>query len=200
MIKNIIFDFGDIFINLDKKATANGLQKLGLISWDDELEKANLQFEKGQISPENFLQLFEKKMPKATQTEILEAWNAVLLDFPNYRLYFLKELSKNYQLFLLSNTDSIHIKTFENRNSSFTNEFYNCLKKVYYSFEMGQRKPDAEIFETVIKEQNLKVSETLFVDDRKDNCETAKQLGMHVWHLQVGQEDVVDLLSKNLPW
>ncbi len=200
MIKNIIFDFGDIFINLDKKATATGLQKLGLQVWDNELEQANLQFEKGQISPENFLQLFEKKLPNATRTEILHAWNAVLLDFPNYRLDFLKELSKNYTLFLLSNTDSIHIKTFENRNLLFTNEFYSCLKKVYYSFEMGQRKPDAEIFETVIQEQNLSVSETLFVDDRKDNCETAQQLGMHVWHLQVGQEDVVDLLSKNLPW
>ena len=141
-----------------------------------------------------------QKLPNATRTEILEAWNAVLLDFPNYRLAFLKELSKNYTLFLLSNTDSIHIKTFENRDLLFTNEFYSCLKKVYYSFEMGQRKPDAEIFKTVIQEQNLNISETLFVDDRKDNCETAQQLGMHIWHLQVGQEDVVDLLSKNLPW
>ena len=200
MIKTIIFDFGDIFINLDKEGTPNALKKLGLTEWTAELDEANLQFEKGEISPENFIAIFENALPNANTEAILMAWNAVLLDFPKYRLDFLKNLSLKYQLFLLSNTDSIHIKTFEQRvGESFTTDFYNCFEKVYYSFEMGMRKPDAAIFEYVINENKLKVSETLFVDDKKDNTNTAEKVGLHVWNLQVGKEDVVDLFTKNFP-
>ncbi len=200
MIKTIIFDFGDIFINLDKEGTPNALKKLGLTQWTAELDEANLQFEKGEISPENFIAIFENALPNANTEAILMAWNAVLLDFPKYRLDFLKNLSLKYQLFLLSNTDSIHIKTFEQRvGESFTTDFYNCFEKVYYSFEMGMRKPDAAIFEYVINENKLKVSETLFVDDKKDNTNTAEKVGLHVWNLQVGKEDVVDLFTKNFP-
>jgi putative hydrolase of the HAD superfamily len=53
--------------------------------------------------------------------EILKAWNAVLLDFPLYRLEFLQMLSTKYRLFLLSNTDAIHIAKFESTTGiSFT--------------------------------------------------------------------------------
>ena len=124
MIDTIIFDFGDIFINLDKQATISGLQKLGLKEWNAELDQLNLLFETGDISTEDFLAGFQKQLPNASIEEILEAWNAVLADFPAYRLDFLKELSKKYRLFLLSNTDSIHIGTFEKTvGVSFYTEF-----------------------------------------------------------------------------
>jgi putative hydrolase of the HAD superfamily len=199
MINTIIFDFGDIFINLDKQATIEGLKKLGLSEWNDDLHQLNLQFEKGEIPREDFLLGIQKQVPNATFDEILEAWNAILLDFPLYRLEFLQKLSKKYRLFLLSNTDAIHIETFEQETgSSFYSDFYQCFEKVYFSFEIGMRKPDSEIFNYLIQKHELSVKNTLFVDDKKENTDAALSLGLHVWNLQVGQEDVINLFEKEI--
>ncbi|WP_202701052.1 HAD family phosphatase [Flavobacterium sp. UGB4466] len=199
MIDTIIFDFGDIFINLDKQATISGLQKLGLKEWNAELDQLNLLFETGDISPEDFLAGFKKQLPNATTEQILEAWNAILADFPLYRLEFLQLLSQKYRLFLLSNTDSIHIETFENKTGiSFYSDFYQCFEKVYFSFEIGMRKPNAEVFQYLINKHELSPKRTLFVDDKKENTDSAAALGFHVWNLQVGQEDVVDLFDKKI--
>jgi putative hydrolase of the HAD superfamily len=199
MIDTIIFDFGDIFINLDKQATIDGLERLGLSSWNQDLDQLNISFEKGQISRDDFLLGIQKQIPNATIDEILMAWNAVLLDFPLYRLEFLQLLSKKFRLFLLSNTDAIHIDHFEQREgASFYGDFYQCFEKVYFSYEMGMRKPDAEIYTTLIKRHELAPKRTLFVDDKKDNTDAAKALGLHVWNLQVGKEDVIELLDKKI--
>ncbi|MDR7371122.1 HAD family phosphatase [Flavobacterium aquidurense] len=199
MIDTIIFDFGDIFINLDKQATISGLQKLGMTEWSSELDRLNLLFETGDISHEEFIGGFQKELPNATTEEILEAWNAILADFPLYRLEFLQMLSKKYRLFLLSNTDSIHIETFENKSGiSFYSDFYQCFEKVYFSFEIGMRKPNADVFQYLIKKHELSPKRTLFIDDKKENTDSAAVLGFHVWNLQVGQEDVVDLFEKKI--
>lgn len=197
MIDTIIFDFGDIFINLDKEAPINALKKLGLSQWNDDLNQLNIQFEKGQISEENFLLGIQKHVPNASTDEISTAWNAVLLDFPLRRLEFLQKLTSKYRLFLLSNTDAIHIATFERENGvSFYSDFYQCFEKVYFSFEMGMRKPESEIYNCVLNNHNLIAHHTLFVDDKKENTDAALLLGFQVWNLQVGQEDVVDLFTK----
>ena len=199
MIDTIIFDFGDIFINLDKQATIDGLERLGLSSWNEDLDQLNISFEKGQISRDAFLLGIQKQIPNATIDEILMAWNAVLLDFPLYRLEFLQLLSKKFRLFLLSNTDAIHIDHFEQREgASFYGDFYQCFEKIYFSYEMGMRKPDAEIYTTLINRHELAPKRTLFVDDKKDNTDAAKALGLHVWNLQVGKEDVIELLDKKI--
>ena len=198
MIDTIIFDFGDIFINLDKQAPVIKFKKLGLKEWNSELDELNIQFETGKISREEFLAGFQKQIPDASEKAILNAWNSVLLDFPLYRLEFLQLLSKKYRLFLLSNTDSIHIATFEKKvGASFYSDFYQCFEKVYFSFEMGMRKPNPEIYSQLIKIHELSPKRTLFVDDRADNTDAAKALGIHVWTLKVGTEDVIDLFDKN---
>ncbi|MDP5199685.1 HAD family phosphatase [Flavobacterium sp. DG2-3] len=199
MINAIIFDFGDIFINLDKPATISGLQKLGMTEWNSDFDQLNLSFEVGAISPEDFVGGFQKQLPNASKEEILKAWNAVLADFPFYRLEFLQELSKKYRLFLLSNTDSIHINTFEEKSGvSFYKDFYACFEKVYFSFDIGMRKPDPKIYKFVLDENNLTAENTLFIDDKTENTDCAAALGIKVWNLQVGKEDVVDLYKKNI--
>ncbi len=199
MIDTIIFDFGDIFINLDKPATISKLQKLGLAEWNDELNRLNLLFETGDISRDHFLDGFQKQLPNASIEEILDAWNAILGDFPLYRLEFLQLLSQKYRLFLLSNTDAIHIETFENKSGvSFYSDFYQCFEKVYFSFEIGMRKPNADVFQYLINKHELSPKRTLFVDDKKENTDSAAALGFHVWNLQVGQEDVVNLFTKKI--
>jgi FMN phosphatase YigB (HAD superfamily) len=199
MIDTIIFDFGDIFINLDKQATISGLEKLGMTEWNSEFDRLNLLFETGDISHDDFLAGLQEQLPNASIDEILEAWNAVLVDFPLYRLEFLQLLSKKYRLFLLSNTDSIHIETFESKNGiSFYSDFYQCFEKVYFSFEIGKRKPNPEVFQYLINKHELSPKRTLFIDDKKENTDSAATLGFHVWNLQVGQEDVVDLFDKKI--
>jgi putative hydrolase of the HAD superfamily len=199
MINAIIFDFGDIFINLDKPATISGLQKLGMKEWNNELDQLNLSFEVGAISSEDFIGGFQKQLPNASKEDILKAWNAVLADFPFYRLEFLQGLSKKYRLFLLSNTDSIHINTFEEKSGiSFYKDFYACFEKVYFSFDIGMRKPDPKIYQFVLEQNNLVAENTLFVDDKTENTDSAAALGIKVWNLQIGKEDVVDLFDKGL--
>ena len=199
MIDTIIFDFGDIFINLDKEATPLALKKLGLKEWNSNLDTLNLDFEKGKISEMEFIMGLQNYIPNASIHQIREAWNAILLDFPLYRLEFLQMLSQKYRLFLLSNTDSIHIERFQHRAGiSFYRDFYQCFEKVYFSYELGMRKPESAIFEFVIKEHNLLPKNTLFVDDNLQNIESADKLGLQVWHLQKGEEDVIDLFANKI--
>lgn len=199
MINAIIFDFGDIFINLDKNATMKGLKNLGVSQWNEELNQLNLQYEVGSISKEEFLTGIQKHTNNASIEEILEAWNAILLDFPLYRLEFLQMLSKKYRLFLLSNTDAIHIATFEQKTgASFYSDFYQCFEKVYFSYEVGLRKPNPEIYSFVLDQNGLQAKHTLFVDDKEENTIAAAALGISVWNLQVGKEDVVDLFEKSI--
>lgn len=201
MINTIIFDFGDVFINLRKEQSIEEFKKLGLDGPNEDLLAHNDLFEKGKINELQFINSFSKYIPNAGIEEITKAWNSVIGDFPLERLEFLQMLSTKYRLFLLTNTDSIHINRFEHKvGMSFYTDFYRCFEKVYYSYEMGMRKPDAEIFNTIIRKHDLSPKRTLFVDDKKDNTDIAESLGLHVWNLQVGKEDVVDLFDqKHLP-
>jgi len=199
MINAIIFDFGDIFINLEKDKTLEEFRKLGLNGPTQDLLEANEKFEKGQIKEDEFLASFKKSIPNIDVADIRNAWNAVIGEFPLYRLEFLQLLSKKYRLFLLTNTDEIHINEFEeNVGASFFSDFYQCFEKVYYSFEMGMRKPDSQIFSYILNKHDLSPKRTLFIDDKKENTDAAAALGINVWNLQVGQEDVVELFEKKI--
>jgi glucose-1-phosphatase len=199
MINAIIFDFGDVFINLDKQATQDSLKNLGISEWNEDLNQLNLQYEVGAIAKEDFLSGIQKHTDNASIEDIQKAWNAILADFPLYRLEFLQMLSQKYRLFLLSNTDAIHIATFEQKTGeSFYSDFYQCFEKVYFSFEIGLRKPNPDVYSSVLEQHGLQAKQTLFVDDKKENTDAAKALGLPVWNLQVGKEDVVDLFEKNL--
>lgn len=202
MINTIIFDFGDIFINLEKQASNDAFIKIGLTMPNQEITTKNELYEKGKISETEFLETFLKYIPNSNLEEIRNAWNSIIGDFPLYRLEFLQLLSQKYRLFLLTNTDEIHIAHFEDKvGVSFYTDFYNCFEKVFYSYEMGMRKPQVEIFSTIINNYELSPKRTLFVDDRKENTDAAASLGINVWNLQVGKEDVVDLFDqKHLPF
>jgi len=199
MINTIIFDFGDIFVNLEKEATIEEFKKLGLNGPNEELLIMNDMFERGKISEQQFVDGFKKFIPNADVHEIRKAWNAVIGDFPLYRLEFLQMLSTKYRLFLLTNTDAIHISRFEHMvGVSFFSDFYQCFEKVYFSFEIGLRKPEAEIFNYLVNKHNIVAKHTLFVDDKKENTDAALSLGFNIWNLQVGQEDVVNLFEKKI--
>ncbi len=199
MIKNIIFDFGDIFINLDKEATQAGLAKLGVSKVSDEMTHLFHEYERGFVDSEDFINYFSIKY-SISKNDLLVAWNAILLDFPLERLQFLKALAdtKKYRLFLLSNTNDIHIEYVkEVWGIQLFMEFKNCFENFYLSYEINLRKPDKEIYEFVLNTNQLKADETLFVDDVKENTDAAKLLGIHVWNLNPKTESVTELFQKS---
>lgn len=199
MIEAIIFDFGDVFINLNKQAIDTEFRKLGLTAWHDDLDALNKKYEIGKIDELEFMSGFQKHLPNVDLTEIRTAWNSILGDFPLYRLEFLQMISSKYRLFLLSNTDHTHIEKFEHKEGqTFARDFYSCFEKVYFSYEIGIRKPDENAFKYIINNHNLNPKKTLFVDDKKANTEMAKKLGFQVWNLQPGIDDVVELFDKKI--
>lgn len=200
MIKNIIFDFGDIFINLDKQGTYKALAKLGVTDITKEMMIAYTTYEKGLMTTKEFVEFFHYKFNLDKQ-DLVDAWNAVLLDFPERRLDFLKQLAeeKKYRLFLLSNTNDLHIKYVQNTvGDDFYNQFKDCFEQFYLSHEIHFRKPNADIYEFVLSENELIAEETLFVDDTKENTDSASELGIHVWNLNPEKEDVTQLFTKKI--
>jgi FMN phosphatase YigB (HAD superfamily) len=201
-IKNIIFDFGGVIINIDYKLTINEFKSLGLT----DIEKVYTQFSQlpwfnkfdtGGIGSETFLTEFSKMLAPGTNREqIIHAWNAMLLDFPAERAELLLNLRSSYRTFLLSNTNEIHINYFLNRISEwYGNEAMDkFFEKVYYSNRIGMRKPDKEIFEFVLMENSLKASQTLFIDDSIQHVEGARIAGLRAYHLQA-PETIVDILK-----
>ena len=93
MIDAIIFDFGDVFINLDKQKIDSEFRKLGLTEWHADLDALNKQYELGKIDELTYMQGFQKHIPNADLVSIRSAWNSILADFPLYRLEFLQMIA-----------------------------------------------------------------------------------------------------------
>lgn len=199
MIKTLIFDFGDVFLDLDKQgAMQNALNVFKIDSLSDEMFAMNHLYEQGKVSTKQFLQFYLDQFPFVSKQEMIDIWNYVLVRFPNHKLNFLKQLQQDnqYQLILLSNTNELHIDWVK-KHVSFYEEFKGCFHQFYLSHEINLRKPDQEIFEFVLSENNLIAEESLFVDDTKENTDAASKLNIHTWNIDETQEDVVDLFSIN---
>ena len=192
MLKNFIFDFGDVFINLDKQATTIALQALGLPHFTKEMDTVNKQYEKGLITTTAFIDFYKSQFPNATRQELIDAWNSILLDFPMYRLEFIEAFSKKHPCYLLSNINDLHLKHIkENLGTIFYHRFISCFKKVYYSHEIHKRKPDNNIYDFVITDAHINPKETFFIDDTLENIETAKKIGVTCWHINPLDDDII---------
>ncbi|MGA8854634.1 MAG: HAD family phosphatase [Christiangramia sp.] len=196
MIKAIIFDFGDVFINLDKDATSRKLKEMDIDDLPEVISAKNREYEQGFVTSDEISEHYRSHFPKLKQDDFLQSWNAMLLEFPEYRFKFIQKLAKekNYQLILLSNTNENHINHIKN-NVSFYEDFKACFDAFYLSHEIGMRKPDPEIFEFVLDNHDLQPEECLFIDDTKENTKTASRLGLHTWNIEPTREDIIDLFT-----
>ncbi|MFI1772169.1 HAD family hydrolase [Thalassobellus citreus] len=197
MIKTIIFDFGNVFINLDIDGTLKRMfETLKIDAFSEEMIAFNSFYEQGLISTEEFIDFYSENFPKLSKEELIDLWNFILKDFPKHRLDFLKTLkaSNKYKLILLSNTNELHINWIKD-NVSFYDDFKNCFNTFYLSQEIHLRKPNKDIFEFVLNENNLKANECLFIDDNKDNINTADTLKIKTWHINPETEDVSNLFK-----
>ena len=201
MIDTLIFDFGDVFINLDKPAIERSLFALGVTFISDDMLETAMDYEKGLITTDNFVNVFTTKYPSISAAQFTKAWNSIILEFPEHRLEFIEKLSKNkkYKLILLSNTNALHIEqVIENMSLIRYKRFKNCFDKFYLSHEIHFRKPDASIYEFVLEENELQAGHCFFVDDTKENTQAAAQLGIHTWNNDPTKEDVVNLFDNPL--
>ncbi|WP_010227766.1 HAD family hydrolase [Gillisia marina] len=198
MIKTIIFDFGDVFINLDKPATIRELKKLNIEVFPEDILHINKDYEMGLVSTESFITSYIDTYSSLTPESMTTAWNSILMDFPKYRFQFIKKLSedKNYKFILLSNTNEIHIDWIKEK-VPFFEEFKSCFDAFYLSHEINLRKPNLDIFEYVLNKDQLKAEECLFIDDTIENTKAAEKLGIHTWNLEPTREDVIDLFTTN---
>lgn len=199
-IKNIIFDLGGVILDIDFTVTQREFVKLGLSNIDSTFGQYHQigffdQFDRGEIDEEEFLSNAKKLFPETVTTQqIKDAWNAMLFDLPPYRFEMLKELGKKYRLFLMSNTNIIHYKEYQDiiRKTYGISGLDELFEKAYYSFLVGMRKPEDRFFNLILNENSLAANETLFIDDTSINTDAAEKLGIKGLWLQPGN-DIIKL-------
>ncbi|RNI28136.1 HAD family phosphatase [Rufibacter immobilis] len=190
-IKNIIFDLGGVIINIDYAKSTDALRAFTASETQvDFSQKAQSElfdlYERGDISDAEFREGLRKEYGiNATDAQIDQAWNTMLLDIPAERIELLRALKKHYRLYLLSNTNAIHMVAFNKivSDSYGIPSLDELFDKPYYSHLVRKRKPGAEVFEHILAENRLKAEETLFIDDSIQHIVGAQQVGLQTIHL-----------------
>ena len=193
MLPNLLFDFGGVLIDLDIARTPVAFARLsrrGQAAEYSQTTQAELfdLFETGKTTPAEFRAALRTAYDlEATDAEIDAAWNALLLDVPAERLALLGELRRRgHATALLSNTNELHIGEINRRLAEqygFKNGIADCLDRVFYSQQVGLRKPGEEIFQHALREMNWQPADTLFIEDSPQHVATARRLGLRVLHL-----------------
>lgn len=195
-IKNIIFDLGNVLVNLDFDASIKAFKKLGfdkdvLNSQQVYADPVFYNLEVGDTSPEVFREKVREilKNLSATDKQIDDAWCAMILDMPASRVKVLQELGEKYNVYLFSNTNKIHIdKMLYEFKMEHGIDFPTLFVKDYYSHEINERKPDLSSFNKVIKLSGVNPEETLFIDDLEKNIISAQKAGLKTFWLKRGME------------
>ncbi len=193
-IKHIIFDLGGVLLNIDYSLTEKAFIAAGVTNFPQlysQLQQSDLfdNLETGRMTREEFISAMQKaSTTPLSEQQVLDAWNALLLDFPLRRLQILQQLRLYYDLVLLSNTNEIHEEVFNNtlqRDHGIPNigVFFD---KVYLSHRVGMRKPMVALFERVLDENGFKAEHTLFIDDSPQHIEAAKKAGIRTIYLEKG--------------
>ncbi len=202
VIKNIIFDFGGVIINIDHERVENAFRKLGVDDFDRLFSQASQselfqRLEVGAINEGEFRAEIRKMTGLKVNDDTLDhTWNQIIGDYPPHRVKLLKNIRKNYKLFLLSNTNSIHyryyISLFE---KLFGFPFADLFDGTYWSFKIGKRKPDPDPYLYLLEREKITPGETLFVDDSIQNIDAARKLNILAYHLN-DQHDVAALFEQ----
>jgi glucose-1-phosphatase len=205
-IKTIVFDLGNVIIDLDIERTWASLQHhLG----DDFFEKIKriypngdvfIDFEIGIISEKTFFQTLQSasEHPLSIRT-LMEAWNAMLLTINPERFKMLARLKEKYTIFLLSNTNETHVNFVDGylrtvygfSIQEFETRYFH---RSYYSHVINLRKPNVSIYDFVIQDAGINPYETLFIDDNLENIGGVIKAGWHGYLHTIGEE-IVDVMN-----
>lgn len=198
-VKNIIFDLGGVLLNLDLPGSRQAFHKLG-ISEIEELFRTGhsdsffRRYETGHLDDAAFIAAARAVAANAIgDNDILDAWNSMLRDFPAQNVAFLEQLKDRYRLFLFSNTNSLHLQSFQKSfREAYGRELDSLFEKAWYSHIINRRKPDVEAFRFVVEDAKLDAAVTLFIDDTLSNVEGARMAGLQARHLEPGKT-ILDL-------
>ncbi|MGE0078560.1 MAG: HAD family hydrolase [Bacteroidales bacterium] len=203
-IKNIIFDLGGVVLDIEYKKTLDAFKKLGvdnlenIFTLSSQVELFN-KLDCGLISPSEFRNELRNHIKQDLSDEAIDnAWNALLLDWNKDRLHLLEKLKNHYQVYLLSNTNIIHSNIYNAWLAKIANgkNLKDYFDKVYYSYEVGLRKPNPKIFNLVLQENGLIAEETLFIDDTLEHIESAKKLRLQTYNIKPKEGETITDLFK----
>ena len=201
-IKNIIFDLGEVITDVHFKHTFEAFDTLAGKDTQSlyNFHKQNKVFddlETGKISPAEFRNLLRELFSiNHSDAEIDAAWNAMIGETPLQKLQFVSALRPKFKTFILSNTNQIHIDcvNLSLQKSYQIESLHPFFDAVYFSHEIGVKKPDAEAYLYILDKHNLKASETVFIDDKEENIQAAEKLGIKTYWL-TNKEDLYELLK-----
>lgn len=194
-IRNVIFDLGGVLFNINFSLTEKAFTELGVKDFSSFFTQFHsndlfVKLETG-VDEDLFYEDFRTTTGlQLSNEEIRDAWNALLLDFRMESIAALPELKSRYNLYLLSNTNEIHMQEFHRiyRTLFAESSFDDLFDAAYYSHRIGHRKPNASAFEYVLEKHGLVAEETLFIDDSINNIEAAQKLGIQTVHLLPGMK------------
>jgi glucose-1-phosphatase len=193
VIKNIVFDFGGVILNIDHHRVENAFERLGIRDFEQLFNQASQSelfkaLEKGEKTSAEFRDEIRKLIGlNLTDATIDHTWNEIICDYPPERILLLKEIRNHHRLFLLSNTNVIHYNYYIPKfRNEFGFDFESLFDSVYWSFKIRMRKPDPDPFLLLLKNETLQPEETLFIDDTSQNTEIARILGFKTLHLKKG--------------
>lgn len=185
-IKALIFDLGGVILDIDQDKTIRAFNRLGL-----DLEALHYQmpvlnhFETGKITIEEFRQVIKTAIKRQVEdAQINDAWNCMLLELPKERLRILNKFKQKYQLYLLSNTNALHMQCFYNylERTHGIETWHKTFDRIFYSYEIGLRKPDKSCYEFVCNTIGLAPEQCLFIDDSLLNIRGAEAAGIRTCH------------------
>jgi FMN phosphatase YigB (HAD superfamily) len=201
-IRNIIFDYGNVIFTIDFNRAQHSFTELGVRNIEHFFSHKGHdplfdQFEQGLISSSEFRDGIRKVtgIESLSDAEIDKAWNSLLIGVPEPNHDLLLKVKEKYRTFLLSNNNEIHynwIMDYLHREHRLDSNAV-FFEKDYYSHLMKMRKPNREIFEFVMRENNLNPKETLFIDDSPQHLNTADMLGLNT-HLLTQDETLESFL------
>jgi glucose-1-phosphatase len=185
-ISNIILDFGGVIYQIDHDKQIDAFKALGVSDFEALYSQAIQsplfeQFECGMISPDKLLEevtgLLGQNM--VSKQQVYDAWNSILVGFSDKTVKLLEDLRTRYNLYLLSNTNSIHYDLFINDFAKrYAYDFNSLFVKPYWSFKVRLRKPEEAIYKFVLTDSNLNPAETLFIDDSPQNIKGSIKAGL----------------------
>lgn len=205
-IQNIIFDLGGVILNIDYLLTEKAFIELGFTDFPklySQLQQSNLfdLYETGKISTDYFIESIKQHQPNLKNEQIINAWNAMLLDLPLERLEYIKLLQQHFNVFLFSNTNELHEAAFNQEVKRVTQQesLDPFFDEVFLSHKIGFRKPNKDGFLHIINKQKLDIANTLFVDDSPQHIQGAQELGLQTLYLPKGKyltEELPKLIGK----
>lgn len=178
MIKAVIFDLGNVILFYDHLRSCNKLADISGHSADEissYIFSSGLKtkFDRGEIEPAEFYSCISKQFGlNISFKQFSEIWEDIFwLNEPMTQI--IRQLKKQYKLYILSNTDVIHLNYFT-KMFSITKEF----DYLFASCELKLAKPDPEIYKTVLNKIKLSGEECIYLDDAEEFINAGKQAGM----------------------